>query len=131
MTETEWLKRSFHWEPMLEDLRRRGSERQLLLLGCACCRRLWELLEDTGRATVEAVEHFADHPAGKSEVRRLVRLARDIRNLGWPSEQQRAAGDAVAALLNGEAVYRAAFAADHFTDERKAQFLLVEDIYGK
>ena len=40
------------------------SERKLRLFGAACCRRLWNELEENGRAGVCAAEQFADGLAG-------------------------------------------------------------------
>src|SRR5262249_34744592 len=35
-------------------------DRKLRLFGCACCRRLWPLLDDRSRRGVEASEQYAD-----------------------------------------------------------------------
>jgi len=43
---------------MLAFLRDKASARKLRLFACACCRLVWDLLEErTGRARVEAVEN--------------------------------------------------------------------------
>jgi len=45
MTEAEWLVCS-EPRPILDYLQGTASDRKLRLFGCACCRRIWHLLED-------------------------------------------------------------------------------------
>jgi hypothetical protein len=59
MTEAEWLACTDP-KPMLDFLQRQASERALRLFACACVRRAWHLLTDTGRHAVEAAEAYAD-----------------------------------------------------------------------
>jgi hypothetical protein len=59
MTEAEWLACTDPG-PMLDLLRGKASERKLRLFACACCRRIWHLLTDTGRHAVEAAEAYAE-----------------------------------------------------------------------
>jgi hypothetical protein len=131
MTEQEWLQSTLHWTPMLQFLRPRGSERQLYLFGCACCRRLWHLLEEAGQAAVEAAEQYADGRASKWFVRARSKDARLVEHLGWPSQEQRQAARATCEILTGETAYIVAFAADDLEAERKAQFLLVRDLFDR
>ena len=52
---------------MLKFLRGKASDRKLRLFGCACCRRIWDLLPDaSNQAFVEVID---DHPDGKFEDR--------------------------------------------------------------
>jgi hypothetical protein len=59
MTEQEWLDCADP-KPMLDFLRGQTSERKLRLFACACVRRAWHLLSDTGRQAVGTAEAYAD-----------------------------------------------------------------------
>jgi hypothetical protein len=68
VTEAEW------WactdpEKILKFLEGNASERKLRLFACACVRRAWHLLTDTGRQAVEAAEAYADDMIGKEPLR--------------------------------------------------------------
>jgi hypothetical protein len=68
MTEVEWLGCGNPLQ-MLDFVRRKGSERKLRLFACACCRRIWPLLEDErSRRAVEVSERHADGAAGWIEL---------------------------------------------------------------
>jgi hypothetical protein len=66
MTEEEWLT-SADPHAMLDFLRGTGqaNDRKLRLFACACCRRVWYLLDEHSRAAVEVVERNTD---GLSEI---------------------------------------------------------------
>jgi hypothetical protein len=67
VTEAEWLA-STDTTPMLEFLKRRGSDRKLRLFACACCRLVWDRLTDPcSRRAVEVAERYADGEARGSE----------------------------------------------------------------
>jgi hypothetical protein len=59
MTEGEWLACTDP-QMMLEHLRAEASDRKHRLFACACCRRIWELLQGEGRRAVAAAEGHAD-----------------------------------------------------------------------
>jgi hypothetical protein len=62
--EAEWLACTDP-TPMLEYLRGKASDRRLRLFACACVRRAWRMLTDTGRQAVEAAEAYADGTIGR------------------------------------------------------------------
>jgi hypothetical protein len=68
MTEREWL-RGTDAVKMLKFLRGRISDRKLRLFAVACCRRLWDRLEDRAREAVEVAERHADGAAGVEDLR--------------------------------------------------------------
>ncbi|HJT77061.1 MAG TPA: hypothetical protein VJ739_07635 [Gemmataceae bacterium] len=69
MTEVEWndckkIGMMYRW------LRHRASDRKLRLFGCACCRRLWQLIPaPESRECVEVSERFADGLTGLDALR--------------------------------------------------------------
>ncbi len=81
MTESAWLS-CRDPQPMLLDLPRPPTERKLRLLGCGCCRAVWDLFtDDRSRAAVEVVERFADGDATETEMWAAYRessVARDL-----------------------------------------------------
>jgi hypothetical protein len=67
VTEAEWMACTDP-TPMLEFLRGNASERKFRLLAVACCRRVWNLLDEESRNKVELAERFADGLAAKEEM---------------------------------------------------------------
>jgi hypothetical protein len=64
MTEEQWLTCDDPHK-MLKFLRRRASDRKLRLFACACCHRIWHLLEDVrSRAAVNIAERYAEGATG-------------------------------------------------------------------
>jgi hypothetical protein len=54
----------------------KSGRRRLRLYACACCRRVWHLLAEEGRAAVEVAERFADDRANLAELRQANAAAR-------------------------------------------------------
>src|SRR5438876_878195 len=75
MTESEW-RNAVEPHAMLEFLQSGGkpSDRKLRLFAVACSRRIWSMIDDLGRAAVEAAEEFADGRLSSDEMR-AARLA--------------------------------------------------------
>jgi hypothetical protein len=68
MTEKEWLK-SKEPKKLLAALGRKPSKRKRRLFGCACCRRVWQLIPDERcRTAVITAEQFADDVAGDEDL---------------------------------------------------------------
>jgi hypothetical protein len=98
MTEAEWLACRRPWE-MLAALRARhfnfvkAGRRRLRLFGCACCRRIWRLLDAKARRWVERAEGMADGgpPLSPQEQQELEQEARRPHSTTSVREQGRIA----------------------------------------
>jgi len=125
MTEAEWL---LCRDPltMLDFLRSCGaaSDRQLRLFGVACSRRVWDRLDDLGRAAVELAEQFADGLTGPEELR-AARLA--CKSAGESAAWYAAASSPVVAARNA---VLSAQSAPHSSQECAVQADLLRDIVG-
>jgi hypothetical protein len=76
MTEAEW---EVCAEPvaMLEQVRRRATDRKLRLFACGCLRRAWHLLtDDHARRAVEVAEAVADSATAAAEWQQIVNTPR-------------------------------------------------------
>jgi hypothetical protein len=144
MTEKQWLN-ARDVGTMLVHLYRNAivSDRKLRLFACACCRRLWRLLDERARRVVEGVEHYAD---GLLNERDLALWVTEC-NIAAESPFPPPGGPAVAAVWGAArtvAVYAtasktpaqsaAAFAATRAAlarrGEKKAQRDLLRDLFG-
>jgi hypothetical protein len=67
MTEAEWLVCA---DPrhMLEFVQGKPTDRKLRLFACACCHRIWALLDVESGKNVELAERFAEGRAGNEEM---------------------------------------------------------------
>src|SRR3954454_8794442 len=106
MTEVEWLGCADP-EPMLLHLRGQANDRKMRLFACACCRRIWHLLEDERtRTLVDVIELDADGLA-RADEREAAREAVGQRTASSYRDYSTGAplGDLVnGALLSGDAV---------------------------
>ena len=70
MTEAEWLDCADSQRMLNEYLYLTGSVRKKRLFACACCRRVWHLLDDARcRTGVEVGEDYADGLVGVAKVK--------------------------------------------------------------
>ncbi len=63
MTEADWLACTTRPADMLRQVARTAAARKLQLLGCACCRLVWEHIPEVGAAAVTDLERCYDGPA--------------------------------------------------------------------
>jgi hypothetical protein len=77
MTETEWLTCN-DTDSLLLHIVNQPISRKLRLFGCACMRRLWDILpDDTHRRAVETCERFVDHRASEADLEKARQAVRD------------------------------------------------------
>jgi hypothetical protein len=85
VTEEEWLNEQHRSQTMLWALRNtsfarsKAGKRKLRLFACACCRLVWDLLDDPlSRQAVEVVERFAEAQADKQELATIYASAQKV-----------------------------------------------------
>ncbi len=139
MTEKQWLN-ARDLGPMLAHLYRNAivSDRKLRLFACACCRRLWPLLDGPARRVVEGVEQYADGRLNELNLARLWVTAQDISAPGRPGHSAAgpvaqaasriATADRTAAQNAAALTATAAAAVRH--GEKKGQRDLLRDLFG-
>ena len=76
MSEADW-RECGDPEELLKSVWDRVSERKARLFACACCRSIWNLLADWGRADLEAVERMADGALDPAEFKSAGWLIQD------------------------------------------------------
>jgi catechol 2,3-dioxygenase-like lactoylglutathione lyase family enzyme len=108
---------------MLEMLRR-ADARKLRLFAAACSRRMWDAIDDFGRAAIQVAEAFADGTAGENELR-AARLA--CKSAGESAAWYAAASNPAVAARNAALSAQSANPGDA---ERVAQAALLRDIFG-
>src|SRR5262245_65359567 len=108
--EEKWL-RAKDPRPLLKYLGAKASKRKRRLFGCACCRQIWELLQDgRSRNAVVVAERFSDGLASTEELNAAKINARAVlKSAGppWDRYQASAAAACVAAVHAGNAVQAA------------------------
>jgi hypothetical protein len=101
VNEADWLA-SADPEPMLKYLRDRGSDRKLRLFACACCRRIWHLLDDEiSRHAIELMERYPD-PQSRSED---VQLRSAMRQVEYEAESRMATAENSAGMARSSAAF--------------------------
>jgi hypothetical protein len=125
MTASEWRACT---DPlaMLEELRRtgQGSDRKLRLFAVACSRRLWDWIDELGRAAVSVAERYADGWATPEQLR-AARLT--CKTAGASAAWYAAASNPSIAARNAAL---SAQAGAGLAGERVAQVLLLRDLFG-
>ena len=97
---------------MLESLKGTQSERRLRVFACACCRRIWHLLEDErSRSSVEVAERYANGLVSERELAQASAIAEEaFKAIPWEPN-----GMAGAVKLAASAVWGATAAATEET----------------
>jgi hypothetical protein len=144
LTEKRWLAAP-RWGSIIESVEKPKHARKLRLFGCACCRRIWEMLTDgASREAVEAAERFADGEIGKVELALARKAAKREIGPGLPrsyTPQQWAAQGAMLVTLQSlgdsgrSAAGRVAGAVHdaklrHHLEEQRLQTPTFRDIFG-
>jgi hypothetical protein len=74
MTEAEWLRCTTPWE-MLNFQRDRASPRQFRLFACACCRRIWHLLDVAAQQAIACAERYGgERGVSKGQLKKAHKL---------------------------------------------------------
>jgi hypothetical protein len=146
MTEAEWLACTDP-QAMLGFLRDKASDRRLRLFGCACVRRVWDLLlEEQSRRLVEVGELYVDGFVDEQELSKARQSYEDYlhdvddgdSDLVLPETE---AGYAACEVADcGAGIFTALYASHHAASareeggreqaERAAQAALLRDIFG-
>jgi hypothetical protein len=100
MTEAEWLDCTDP-TPMLEFLRGKVSDRKLRLFACACCYKVWLLLDHRCRKAIESAEGFADGRVVFDQMETASFAAEDASNEAYKK------GDGVSCNAGGAAILSA------------------------
>src|SRR4051794_12088364 len=96
---------------MLVFLQGKASERKLFLFAVACCRRIWDVLDETGREAVEIAERYADGRVSVEERARTENLAWwGADGLNYEEEHVWMAGWAAHAAIEGSVLDTAVLA---------------------
>jgi hypothetical protein len=146
MTEAEWLACTDP-QPMLEVVWEKASDRRLRLFGCACVRRVWDLLlEEQSRTLVEVGELYADGFVDEQELSKDRQSSDDYLHDvdGGGSElvlpETEASHAACEVADRGAGIFTALYASRYASSareeggreqaERAAQAALLRDIFG-
>jgi hypothetical protein len=102
VTEDEWLTCTDP-EKLLEYLRGRASERKCRLFACACCRRIWHLLDGWGQNLVAVAERYVDGSVGSTAMAFAVDLHSDVIQSAKPYTSSHIAAGIVNTIVTGAA----------------------------
>src|SRR5262249_54416115 len=118
MTEQEWLAGDtgvlymlWHVTDTLRLKRSRSGRPKLRLVGCGCCRLLWDRLDEPRRAVVTMIERVADDERNKAELeaarRRCLELFAETKR--GTADELRALSDNLLSAVACDKAYPAAF----------------------
>ena len=102
MMEVEWLTCTDP-ERMLEFLKGRASDRKLRLFSCACCRRIWTLLDGWSQNAVAVSEQYVDGSVGKLAMSFAADLHQDVILKAKPYTSRHIAAAIANSIMTGAA----------------------------
>jgi hypothetical protein len=111
---------------MLEYVMPWASERKLRLWACACCRRIWRLMNERARGAVETSERFADGKARMRDLKAAYEQTTGVTSelaAGWAARLGRKKAPRLAAHF-------AAQASGSVRQESEAQADFLRDVFG-
>jgi hypothetical protein len=134
MTSGDWLT-STDLQAMLAFVQDSGraSERKLRLFAAACCRRVWERLDNRARRVVEAVERLASESELRAASDALIGHGHGhevARSVAWPDPMGGATRVSLFACIQAAGATRVAMRMSVSRTERAAQADLLRDIFG-
>jgi hypothetical protein len=139
MTQEEWLacaEPRTMLEFLMDFLPGKVSERLLRLFGCACCRRIWHLLDERSRNDVEHAERVAEGLARLPRTRRDVFSEAEVAVSGTLAthgfDAARVAAENTALMVGFDAALKGMFNdyTPRIVAERAAQSDLLRCIFG-
>ena len=108
MTETDWLRYTSRPAAMLRQVRNKAPARKLRLIGCACCRIVWEHMPEFAATAVSTVERYHDEAASENEYEAAQRRLWHTFTVTWgqgdPGTAEFGGVAAVYAVMGSEAV---------------------------
>jgi hypothetical protein len=96
--------------------RTKAGRRKLRLFACACCRKVWDLLDDQRmRHAVEVAERFAEGLAGKSELEKAYKATNRLRRGSFVPEDPEVSLNTAASMAAWSAYPKPSALALHMT----------------
>jgi hypothetical protein len=136
MTEQQWTDRHAP-SAMLDHVLEAASPRKLRLFACACCRLVWDLLDDDRpRRAVEVAERFADRLVKNRERQQAQQAAWEYSDEQELSPESVAAGWAIVRSQRSDLLKTAAVVCSHNTrcvkgrNITRAQAHLLRELFG-
>ncbi len=131
MTETEWLLGS-NPDDLLGFFSHKASERKRRLFTIACCRRIWNRMDEPSRIAVEVSERYADHHATHVDLSSQQDYLEILEGIdGWASEAAFLALRRPAPIAEVSAAALLSIEEPQLkNEERRNQVALLRDILG-